>query len=660
MQTGLRATLVFLVFIFLAGCSTQGTLVNTTQIDHTEQSTSTVITQNTNNHTTENTTNSQEQVTITFETFNGTKIPSQTIAKGDTIEYPSNPEKDGFLFVMWHTSPSLDAPFVATAPITSDVTLYAQWVEVSVDDVIISFVSEYGTPIASIVAQPGEPIAAPDDPTDLFYDFLGWVIQGTSTPFDFSLMPDESVTLEAVWEKNDTYEITFYLNDGEVYESSLFTSGEVMDLPTQPELEGFIFLGWYLSDTFDEAFVETSPMPTHNLSIYAKLVSVDDYFYTVSFESDGGTVIDSLIQVVGTAVSAPTDPVKKGYIFEGWYIDQDYTTLYDFDNPQSNNITLYAKWVFDETFSIIYLVVSEDETRTILLKDGEGYDLPRLFKDGYIFDWWYTAETYRVRYREYLYFPVGIDEPLTLYAKWVEAPNAVTIHFDANGGSDPYWAVKNSTYRYTGPLVANPGEEFSVGPSSRDGYTFRGWYLDPEFTQHIEASGYGNTTTFFFIPDQDTTYYAKWVSDTTGEVDDGSGTTVDVDASLMERLIDFGFVCEGTSCILEEYTNYNYVFDLETNILSYVVHVSQDTEEGYRSYDKIISVNPDYDIDYAFDLVENYGYEIHTVLDIEGNYLTDTYTVIRFDSNISSQEDVYQKAMDAIDYLIVIYDWVMG
>ena len=53
--------------------------------------------------------------------------------------------------------------------------------------------------------------------------------------------------------------------------------------------------------------------------------------------------------------------------------------------------------------------------------------------------------------------------------------------------------------------------------------------------------------------------YAKWISQSTGEVDDGSST---IDLALQEKLEDFGFICGDTTCVLEEYQNYNYVYDL--------------------------------------------------------------------------------------------------
>jgi uncharacterized repeat protein (TIGR02543 family) len=41
----------------------------------------------------------------------------------------------------------------------------------------------------------------------------------------------------------------------------------------------------------------------------------------------------------------PVIPIKNGFAFEGWYSDEDFSELYDFNKMIIDNITLYAKWV---------------------------------------------------------------------------------------------------------------------------------------------------------------------------------------------------------------------------------------------------------------------------------------------------------------------------
>ena len=67
--------------------------------------------------------------------------------------------------------------------------------------------------------------------------------------------------------------------------------------------------------------------------------------YTVEFDSNGGTDVASQQLKYGDLVEEPEDPSREGYTFEGWYTDENYAELYDFDTTTIyNDLTLYAQW----------------------------------------------------------------------------------------------------------------------------------------------------------------------------------------------------------------------------------------------------------------------------------------------------------------------------
>jgi uncharacterized repeat protein (TIGR02543 family) len=76
--------------------------------------------------------------------------------------------------------------------------------------------------------------------------------------------------------------------------------------------------------------------------------------YTVTFNSNGGTAVAPITNVVsGSTITAPTAP-KKGYVFDGWYKETALTTQWVVaSDTVSGNITLYAKWGdYDGSFSV--------------------------------------------------------------------------------------------------------------------------------------------------------------------------------------------------------------------------------------------------------------------------------------------------------------------
>ena len=73
---------------------------------------------------------------------------------------------------------------------------------------------------------------------------------------------------------------------------------------------------------------------TYNGSVYGT-------FYTVAFVSNGGTAVPNQ-KYANTPVTAPTVS-RAGYTLVGWYTDEACTAAYEFTQPVTDNITLYAK-----------------------------------------------------------------------------------------------------------------------------------------------------------------------------------------------------------------------------------------------------------------------------------------------------------------------------
>lgn len=66
--------------------------------------------------------------------------------------------------------------------------------------------------------------------------------------------------------------------------------------------------------------------------------------YKITFDTKGGSVINPQSACEGDMFFKPANPVKKGYIFDGWYTDEECTNLYNFRDAVKGNVTVYAKW----------------------------------------------------------------------------------------------------------------------------------------------------------------------------------------------------------------------------------------------------------------------------------------------------------------------------
>lgn len=69
-----------------------------------------------------------------------------------------------------------------------------------------------------------------------------------------------------------------------------------------------------------------------------------DNRYTITFNTDGGSTIQSIEQIAGQPIYPPLNPTKSGFSFEGWFSDPFYYQPFTFTIMPENNIVLYAKW----------------------------------------------------------------------------------------------------------------------------------------------------------------------------------------------------------------------------------------------------------------------------------------------------------------------------
>jgi uncharacterized repeat protein (TIGR02543 family) len=77
--------------------------------------------------------------------------------------------------------------------------------------------------------------------------------------------------------------------------------------------------------------------------------------YTVTFNTNGGTSVESQTVAEGGKATEPAAPAKTGLSFGGWYKEAGLTTLWNFaTDTVTADITLHAKWTNNFTTSSTY------------------------------------------------------------------------------------------------------------------------------------------------------------------------------------------------------------------------------------------------------------------------------------------------------------------
>lgn len=250
---------------------------------------------------------------------------------------------------------------------------------------------------------------------------------------------------------------------------------------------------------------QTPTLVSDSLPLFV-IIYADDNVYNISYKLNGGTwyITQPPTQVSNWGVTEIPKPSKQGYIFEGWYDNPDFTgdkyekigkTLDIKYTLLTKDITLYAKWS-PVTNEIQYKLNGgtieniEDYTSYI---SGTNMDLPTPSMRGYRFIGWYMNDDDSIVFNK-LEADVYYGNPIILKAKWEEILYKIT--YKQNGG----------TFYITEPPRTYGVDGVKIPTTSRQGYIFKGWYLDEALTDFLEDSRIPAD----FVISGDITLWAKW------------------------------------------------------------------------------------------------------------------------------------------------------
>lgn len=264
------------------------------------------------------------------------------------------------------------------------------------------------------------------------------------------------------------YKIVFNTDGGNTMNPMTVAAGDEIPSPDIPVKTGHTFIGW--SPALPEI------MPKYDIEVKA-LWSVNKY--TISFDSDGGTDVESITQNYGTLVEKPADPVRSGYDFKGWYNSNGDKVTFPFYMP-ANNTKLYARWI-EASYSIVFKLNASDsevyhkisgKKYNEVIKETEKPADPTL--EGHTFIGWSHPIPERMP-----------SKNMEIVAVWAEKD--YTVSFVADGKTLPGF-----------PITDKYGSVFTV-PSApaKEGNTFLGW-----------GDANGNLLTVSSSIKGDVTYYA--------------------------------------------------------------------------------------------------------------------------------------------------------
>lgn len=243
--------------------------------------------------------------------------------------------------------------------------------------------------------------------------------------------------------------------------------------------------------------------------IYAPLVGL-------AFHPNAENVTDmpeNQVQIeYNTACKNPGQiPLREGYRFTGWYVDELCTTPFDFESKLTANWTdVYAGWIQQITVNYVWVDLDVvDPTKdtpcfpeikipdsvkidkgTAFTSDREQHETEESRKY-YTFEGGYTEEECVNLYED----GTVLNKDTTLYGKWKHEP--ITVNYVWVGNAKP-GDVKPPL-----PDTVEKGMVYKSTPqdATDEDYYFYGWYTDAEC-----KTPYADNT----VLDKDTTLYGRW------------------------------------------------------------------------------------------------------------------------------------------------------
>lgn len=352
----------------------------------------------------------------------------------------------------------------------------------------------YGEPLESMIITAEESPVLPELTLEGF-SFDGWFLEDSfETPASILVLTRESRKVYASFNPNE-YIISFEARGGSIVEPIYADFGASINAPDEPSRAGYAFDGWYEDQALTNEF-SFDTMPLGGETLYAKWTAVP---FTISYEiTDFGlnNELNPEDYTVEDRVISLLNPMREGYTFRGWYVDEETSESVSFiDTGLLSDITVYAKWEIN-TYTISFDFGKGDDayaqgsiTSPFGTDISDEFPFEETFEplNGYTFEGWYFDESYTELYEDTT-MP-AFDGTLYAYFKPITYNISYVLDEGMNDELNPLmYTIETDT--------------IVLEDASRVGYSFEGWFSDEAFSDEVIIINKGST--------DDVTLYAKF------------------------------------------------------------------------------------------------------------------------------------------------------
>ena len=201
--------------------------------------------------------------------------------------------------------------------------------------------------------------------------------------------------------------------------------------------------------------------------------------FTITYNTNGGTVIEDVVYVEGETFELPANPSLDGNTFDGWYLDAGFTEAFSLKEPITRSINLYAKFTTIE-YNVSYNMLGGDPVDSFNLETGEMI-FPKInpTNEGFDFiNYYYDEELTQV---------FGFEDmpahDVVLYAKWEQSSFGVlSIVFVPSRPAEEIY------------VITEPLKQMMLDNLAAQGFEFEDVEISVSATYESAGLGLGNGT----------------------------------------------------------------------------------------------------------------------------------------------------------------------
>lgn len=478
---------------------------------------------------------------IAFDSQGGSYVDTIMGKYNSDIEKPEDPVRTGYRFAGWYEDEELTTPYTIPAKMPNkERMVYAKWEAEDVGYQVVEYLEGtngvyeaqdpisysgltdtevtpkpaehegYETPkektetvradgttvvkyyypraeyhLTFLMEENGETVASDDYRYGTFltapavyrpgYEFQGW------SPEVPESVPAGNMTYTATWKASDgiPYAVRYYVEEPE---EGGYTLSEIKTMTGTTGETVTASEGDYSSVVYHRKGELASGEVKADGSLVLK-VYYDLNIYTLTYDPKGGTLDETTLTArPGERIGVPV-PVREGYTFEGWYLDEEYQQSFGETMPD-HDLTVYAKW---EQQTVNYMVRHYQE-KLWSITGNEEIPYKREF----------NAKNYELTEEESFAAHAGdsVTPEVKSYTGF-SAPEKQTVEVLGDGSLVVNYYYTRNTGLLLLEVTGNPdGKEFArvqyvpygipIGEikavverqNDRAGYTFEVWYTD--------------------------------------------------------------------------------------------------------------------------------------------------------------------------------------